>query len=167
MKLVLSFAIAAVAFAQAPPPTLQAMAKRTFEGTHDLIIRSAQKAPEEVYSFQPSKDVRTFGQVIGHIVDTNYFFCSRLKGETASPVKDVEKTMKTKAELVKAMQDVKAYCAPVIDATDEKKMVNNGQREVPGLGMVFNMNGHTWEHYGNLSTYMRMKGIVPPSSEPR
>ncbi|MBX9604180.1 MAG: DinB family protein [Bryobacteraceae bacterium] len=168
MKLVLSFAMATVAFAQAQGPvTLQSMAKRQFDVTHDFVTKSAQKAPEDLYGFQPSKDVRTFGQILGHIAETNYFFCGRLKGDSSNPGKDLEKTLKTKAELVKALQDVRAYCAPVFDTLDEKKTVNNGQRDVPAIGMVYNMNGHTWEHYGNLTTYMRMKGVVPPSSEPR
>jgi len=165
MKLLLPLlAFSAAAFAQPAPPTLMTQAQAGFNRTHDYVIRSAEKMPAESFSFKPAPDVRTFGELIGHIAETNYFFCSSMKGEE-NPGKDIEKLKTTKADLVKAMKDVKAYCEPIVKSMNAETMVKSGQREIPGLGVVFNMNSHTNEHYGNMTTYMRIKGVVPASSE--
>jgi len=164
MKLALSLlAFSAAAFAQ-QPPTLMTQAQTGFTRSHDYVLRSAIKMPADAFSFQPTPQVRTFGALIGHIVETNYYFCSTMKGEE-NPGKDIEKTKTTKDALVQAVKDVQAYCEPVVKSMGVDTKVKNGTRELPGLGVVFNMNAHTLEHYGNMTTYMRIKGIVPASSE--
>ena len=67
--------------------------------------------PEADYSFKPVDTVRTFGQILAHVADSNYFYCARSKGE-APPVPDgtLEKTATTKAAIVKALGESVAYC---------------------------------------------------------
>ena len=164
MKMVLSLvAFSAAAFAQ-QSPTLMTQAQTGFNRSHDYVLRSAVKMPAEAFSFKPTPEVRSFGALIGHIVETNYFFCSSMKGEE-NPGKDIEAKKTTKEVLVQAVKDVKAYCEPIVNSMTVETKVKSGPRELPGLGVVFNMNGHTLEHYGNMSTYMRLKNIVPASSE--
>src|ERR1700748_2768235 len=67
------------------------------------VVRAAQKMPEENYSFKPTPEVRSFGQLVGHVADANYMFCSQATGET-NPSKDIEKTKTSKADLVAAIQ---------------------------------------------------------------
>ena len=74
-----------------------------------VVIAAAEKMPEESYSFKPTPEVRSFGQLVGHLADANYFFCSTAAGET-KPDSDAEKSKTTKADLVTALKDAVAYC---------------------------------------------------------
>lgn len=153
---------AGAAFAQ-QPPSLVGNAKAGWDRLNDLILKSAQKMPDENWGFKPVADVRSFGEIVGHVVETNYGACARLKGETANPAQGAEK--KSKADLVKMMGDMKAFCAPVFEGLTPDKTIKIGNREIIVVAQIFGLNAHTNEHYGNLVTYMRIKGIVPPSSE--
>ena len=131
------------------------------------VVRAAQKMPEENYSFKPTPEVRSFGQLVGHVADANYMFCSQATGD-ANPSKDIEKTKTSKADLVAAVKDAVAYCTKSFDSmTDAKgsemvKLFNFNLARIT----LFSLNtAHTDEHYGNMVTYMRLKGIVPPTSE--
>jgi uncharacterized damage-inducible protein DinB len=120
-------------------------------------------------------EVRTYGQFIGHIADANFLFCSRAKGEANPNTDSIEKTKTSRADLIKALNDSMAYCDPVYASLTDATAVefvkvpaaNNTTREVVRAAPLMNNNSHNNEHYGNLVTYMRSKGIVPPSSEPR
>ena len=72
------------------------------------IIRAAEKMPEENYAFKPTPEVRSFGQLIGHVADAQYLFCSAVLGKP-NPAPGVEKSKTTKAELVQALKDAFAY----------------------------------------------------------
>jgi len=132
----------------------------------NTIMRSAQKMPEENYSFQPTPEVRTFGQLIGHLADAQYEFCGPVKGDGKQM--NIEKTVKTKADLVAALKEAFAYCDPLYDsltAASGAQKVKFFGREMTKFGILeFNV-AHANEHYGNIVTYMRIKGLVPPSSE--
>jgi Uncharacterized protein conserved in bacteria len=155
-------------FAQAQNP-VSSDTKATWEVIKGYITKAAEKMPEEHYSFRPTDQVRTFGQLVGHIADAQYAMCSAAKEEKRSPL-GIEKTKTTKAELVAALKESSAYCDEVYNGmTDEKGqgVVKLFGRDRSRLG-VLNFNiAHDYEHYGNLVTYMRMKGLVPPSSERR
>lgn len=131
------------------------------------IERAAEKMPEEEYAFKPDPAVRSFGQILGHIADVDYLFCSAALGEN-TPSAGVEKAKKTKAELTSALHDAFAYCnrayAALSDANANEKVKAFGQ-ERNKLGVLWFNASHNLEHYGNLVVYMRLKGIVPPSSE--
>jgi uncharacterized damage-inducible protein DinB len=131
------------------------------------VVRAAEKMPEENYSFKPTPEVRSFGQLVGHVADANYMFCSQATGEP-NPVQGIEKTKTSKADLVSAIKDAVAYCNKSFDSMTDAK----GSQMVKLFGFnlakltLFSLNtAHTDEHYGNMVTYMRLKGIVPPTSE--
>jgi len=130
------------------------------------IVKAAQKMPEENYSFKPTPEVRSFGQIIGHVADAQYLFCSAVKGEKKSP--DNEKTKTSKADLVAALQEAFAYCDGVYNAMTDAAAPNLlkffGQ-DATKLGVLSFNVAHDNEHYGNIVTYMRLKSLVPPSSE--
>ncbi len=133
-----------------------------------LVAASAEAMPEQHYAFKPTPEVRTFGQLIGHLANEHYLLCSPVKGE-ANPQKDVDFEKKTtKADLVKALADSNAYCDGVYSSLkDEPKNLQPtpGRRDTPFGALLMNVT-HDSEHYGNIVTYLRMKGIVPPSSQP-
>ncbi len=131
------------------------------------VVAAAQKMPEENYSFKPTPEVRSFGQIIGHVADAQYMFCSRAIGETM-PMKDIEKTKTSKADLIAALKDGISYCMNAYGSMTDAKAAE--MTKMMGFQMaritIFSLNtAHTDEHYGNLVTYMRLKGLVPPTSE--
>jgi uncharacterized damage-inducible protein DinB len=150
---------------------LSASAKRTYDIIKGYITRAAEKMPEENYAFKPTPDVRSFGQLVGHISDANYGFCSAAAGEKPpaggfqSPI---EKGTTTKADLQKALADSFAYCdkahAGMTDAAGAATTKFFGGEMAKLSILEFNTH-HDFEHYGNIVTYMRLKGLVPPSSE--
>ncbi len=165
---------AARAYAQATNP-LSAGAKRTYDIIKGYTIRAAAKMPEEHYAFKPTPDVRSFGQLLGHVADSNFVFCSSAAGEKPpqggfEPSVSIEQTMKTKAELEKALANSFAYCdkvhAGMTDATGAQT-TKFFTGEMAKLSILEFNTHHDFEHYGNMVTYMRLKGLVPPSSETR
>jgi uncharacterized damage-inducible protein DinB len=133
------------------------------------IERAAEKMPEEEYAFKPDPASRSFGQILGHIADAGYLFCSTVLGES-SPSPGIEKTRTTKAELRAALHDAFTYCNRAYDALTDagaNETVKAFGQERNKLGALWFNASHNLEHYGNLVVYMRLKGIVPPSSDPK
>jgi len=133
------------------------------------IERAAEKMPEEQYAFKPDPAVRSFGQILGHIADADYLFCSGVLGEK-NPSPGIEKTKTTKAELISALREAFTYCNRAYDALTDanaNELVKAMGQERNKLGVLWFNASHNLEHYGNLVVYMRLKGITPPSSEQR
>ena len=137
-----------------------------YDRLKDLYVRSAELMPEEHFGFKPAPDVRTYGEILGHVANENYLFCSAAKGEENPNKADFEKTT-GKAALVQAIKNSFAYCDPAYRMEETKAM-----EEVTFFGnkgsrlwvLIFNAT-HDSEHYGNIVTYLRIKGLVPPSSQ--
>ncbi len=160
---------AAPAAAAAPENPLSAYNKKMYAGVKDIILRSADKMPEENYNFKPTEAVRSYGEVLGHVAESQYYFCSTVLGEK-SPGPGVDKKKTAKADVVAALKEAFAYCDKAYDSlTDASgaQTVKFFAGDAPKLSVLSVNNMHTMEHYGNLVTYMRLKNIVPPSSEPR
>src|ERR1039457_811043 len=153
----------------APANPLVAVSRTIFNISKGDVLGSAAKIPDELWSFQPTKEVRTVAQLFAHVADGQYEFCG-VVAEGKSVSKDIEKTLKTKAEILPALKDAFAYCdaayAKMTDA-DAAVLVSFFNMKITKLGAMDFNTAHNMEHYGNLVTYMRIKGIVPPSSEPR
>ena len=153
--------------ATALPNPITASEKGFYGVVSGEVIAGAEKMPEENYSFKPTPDVRSFGELVGHLADAQYLFCSTALGEQ-DPVKAIEKTKTSKADLVAALKDGVAYCNKAFAGmTDAKgsQMVKMMNFDVAKLSVLSINTAHTDEHYGNMVTYLRLKGIVPPSSE--
>ncbi len=173
----LAVPLAAQTNQQAPPKDLSAWLRNSYASNRKFIARTADKMPEALYGMRPGAqpEVRTFGQLIGHLANFNYRWCSDAKGEK-NPMEesDFEK-LTAKGDLVNALYGALTYCAGAYAMlTDANSMdMVQGTRDdgakVPVLRisrLIVNF-AHNNEHYGNLVTYMRIKSIVPPSSEPR
>jgi uncharacterized damage-inducible protein DinB len=148
-----------------------------FKANRNNIVRSAEKMPEENYTMRPGlqETVRTFGAQLGHIANYNYLWCSQAKGEkNPNAGNDLEKLTK-KAEFVNALNDAFDYCegvyAALTDAsgTEMIDITQENGRKTRNLRMALLIlnYGHNNEIYGSMVTYMRMKSITPPASEPR
>ncbi len=154
--------------ASAPANPLSTWNKAAFARLKDILLRSAQKMPEENYSFKPTEAVRSYGQIIGHVADAQYLFCSMALGEK-NPGLNIEQTKSSKADLVAALSSAFAYCDKAYDGMTDASAVQTIKlfgNDAPRLSALTVNNMHDMEHYGNLVTYMRLKNIVPPSSEP-
>ena len=164
--------------AQQPPTTVAAYVRNAYMGVRNNILRSAEKMPEEYFGLRPGpqEEVRTFGQHLGHVAIYNFLWCSQAKGEkNPNAGNNLEKTLKTKAEFMKALNDAFAYCDPaytaltdasgmeIVDITQE----SGRQTRLPRMALLIMNLSHNNEIYGNMITTMRMKSIVPSSSEPR
>jgi uncharacterized damage-inducible protein DinB len=157
----------ALAQGAAPANPITVSEKGVYSFVSGAVVGAAEKMPEENYSFKPTPDVRSFGQLVGHVADASYMFCSQAAGEP-NPGKQFEKTKTSKSDLVAAIKEGAAYCNKVFDGMTDAK----GSEMVKMFGFnlakitVLSLNtAHTDEHYGNMVTYMRLKGIVPPTSE--
>ena len=165
--------IASVAWADAPkaPPANPLTGSMTFmyERVKKFIVDSAAVMPEKEYAFKPTPDVRSYGQLIGHLADAQYMFCSAAKKE-AQPKKDIEKTVTTKAALQKELAAAFAYCDPIYKATTDASLHDpvelfGGKFGPMSKFVALDLNiTHDNEHYGNIVTYLRLKKIVPPST---
>src|SRR5580765_1193293 len=117
---------AAAQQAQQPPATVAAYVRNAYMGVKNNILRSAEKMPEEYFGLRPGpqEEVRTFGQHLGHVAIYNFLWCSQAKGEkNPNAGNNLEKTLKTKAEFMKALNDAFAYCDPAYNAlTDASGM---------------------------------------------
>jgi uncharacterized damage-inducible protein DinB len=160
-------ALCAGALAQDNP--LSTSIKIEYGLAKNVITRAADKVPEADYGFKPTEEVRSFGQLVGHVADAQYAFCSAAMGDK-NPAPAVEKTKTSKADLVQALKEAFTYCDKAYDGMTDataSQMMKFFGRETPKLGVLAFSNMHDYEHYGNMVTYMRLKHIVPPSSEPR
>jgi uncharacterized damage-inducible protein DinB len=163
---VVILALACTAPAQGQDNPLSAEAKSDYQIVRNFVLRAAEKMPDESYAFKPTPEVRSFGQLIGHIADDQYEYCAPIKGEHQSA--NFEEQTPPKAQMVAMLKTAFAYCDIVydtlIDASAADKVKFRG-RDLPKLLVLTHHAGHAWEHYGNIVVYMRLKGLVPPSSE--
>ena len=160
-----ALAAASILNAQTANP-LSTEAKQAYTTVKNDILRSAEKMPEENYAFKPAPRVRTFGQILGHLAEEQYLFCSRVKGEQKAV--DVEKTKTSKADLTAALREAFAYCDAVYDELTDAgavQMIHTGASQRTKLRILWGNTVHDSSHYGNLVTYLRIKGLVPPSTE--
>ena len=164
-RLIAVFGIACILAAQDASP-LVTEARQAFTAVKYNILMSAEKMPEENYNFKPAPRIRTFAQILGHIAEEQYFFCGALKGEEKAV--DVEKSETAKAEVIAALKDSLAYCEAVYDGITDAtavQMIKEGKAQRTRLRIIWGNTMHDNSHYGNLVTYMRIKGLVPPSTE--
>ncbi|HSL22881.1 MAG TPA: DinB family protein [Vicinamibacterales bacterium] len=160
----------------APAPdrsTTTGAAIGTYRTVKGYIQRSAEKMPADQFGFQPTPEVRSFGQVLAHIADGNYLLCAPALGEPSpneAVMDKIEKDKLSREALLKALNESFAFCDKAYDKLTEatgNERVSFMKQERTRAGLLWFHAVHSFEHYGNLVTYMRLKGIVPPSSEPR
>jgi len=148
------------------PADLSADVRNDYRTVRDYFIRAAEKMPDASYGFRPSPDVRSYGQQVAHVADDQYNLCAPARGEVRKAAyTEIENTLSAKADLVAALKAAFAYCDAPYDAlTDASGAEIVATRRTRFAMLNWNL-WHTWEHYGNVVVYLRMKGLVPPSSE--
>ena len=156
---------------QSLSPSLAAVAKTMHATIRRNIAEAAERMPAEDYAYKPTPQVRTFAEVLGHIANANFFFCSQAQGQRSPSTTNLE-TVTEKAVLVKSLLESLTYCDTVYDATTDSNfnqpvtvggLGNKPTQTIRGAVLMFNTT-HNNEHYGNIVVYMRLKGQVPPST---
>ena len=162
-------ACAPIVYAQAASNPLTQGTKAIYGMAKTNVLKAAEEMPEESYSFKPTPDVRSFGAIVAHVADAQYGFCSAVSGDgTKSP--GIEKSKTSKADIIQGLKDGFAYCDKAFDAMTDlhaAEIIQFFGRQIPKLSVLDFNNAHTYEHYGNMVTYLRIKGLVPPSSQGR
>ena len=161
-------AVSSSSYAQSANP-MTANGKLQFGALTGFVVRSAEKVPEDLYSFRATPEVRSMAELFGHVADAMFAMCSTAAG-TKPPRTGIEKVVTAKPALIAALKEGVSYCNSVYDSMTDAR----GSSETvpfyfgptPRLSVLYFVVTHTYEHYGNLVTYMRLKNIVPPSSEP-
>lgn len=137
-----------------------------YERLKDLYVRSAEQMPAEHYGYRPTPEVRTFGEILGHVANENYLFCASAMGAQNPNETDFE-SVTDKSEMVAAVKASFEYCDPAYQMAEARAMEQVeffGQQGSRLWVLMFNVV-HDSEHYGNIVTYLREKGEVPPSSQ--
>jgi uncharacterized damage-inducible protein DinB len=156
---------------QALSTSMAVVAKAMHTTIRRNLAEAADIMPANEYAFKPTAEVRSFAQVVGHVANANFFFCSEAVG-APFPSKTNVAILTTKDDVLKALLDSLTYCDTIYQETTDANF--GGRVTVGGLGnkptpttrgatLMFNTT-HNNEHYGNLVVYLRLKGIVPPST---
>jgi uncharacterized damage-inducible protein DinB len=154
------------AFGQSGNP-LSTEVKGAYTNVKNNILKAADKVSEADYAFKASPEVRPFGQLLGHVADSNLRTCSAMNG--AAKTGDAS-TKTAKADIVAALKDSFAECDKAIDSLTDAtatQMVTMGRGQRSKIGTLWGTVSHDNEMYGTMSVYMRLKGLVPPSTEGR
>jgi uncharacterized damage-inducible protein DinB len=184
MKKLIGFAIcivAALASAQQGKPkeehrTVTQVLDHAVSNLEREFNPAADAMPADKYDFAPTngefKEVRTFGQQIKHVAAVNYIFGAAILGEKP-PVETGEEegpaSVKSKAEILKYLQESFAYVHQAIATINERNLVEPvkspfGEGSVTRLGLTTAVSAHGFDHYGQMVEYLRMNGIIPPAS---
>jgi uncharacterized damage-inducible protein DinB len=130
------------------------------------ITTAAEELPESTYAYKPAPEVRSFGQLVGHVAGAQYLICGAALGDPPRNEDEIEKTRKTKAELIAALKASTKYCGRAYAQSDQAAQAKTklfGQERTRLYALGLNAT-HDAEHYGNIVTYLRINGVVPPSS---
>jgi uncharacterized damage-inducible protein DinB len=166
-SILLLMAIATPAFAQQQSAAANigvSSTKMMFMMGHNYIARAAEQTPDSLWSFKPTPDVRSLGELYGHVAGSEHMICAIALGEKP-PAVDYEKM--GKAQVIEGLKSGAAYCdkAYAMSDADAGAMVTLfGSQRTKLFTLTLNAT-HDWEHYGNIVTYLRLKGMVPPSSQ--
>jgi uncharacterized damage-inducible protein DinB len=156
-----------IAFSQgAPDPAISAI-RTQWQGAIDNITKAAEELTDAEYAYRPIAGVRSFGELVGHVAGTQNLICAAVLGDKQPAEDAIEKSAKTKAALVAALKASTAYCdkAYAITAAQGAAIVDMFGDKSSKVGALTLNAVHDGEHYGNIVTYMRMQGKVPPSSK--
>ncbi len=138
-----------------------------FAGIESTVMATAETTPESLYGYRATPDVRTIGQILAHIADAQKALCEGTHGQNVNLTDTFEKTATTKPSIIAALKDTFAGCRAVmakLSESDAARQVPFGKDPAAISTILAFTISHSNEHYGNLVTYLRLNGVVPPSS---
>ena len=132
------------------------------------LVEAAEKMPEAHYGFKPTPEIRPFGQLVAHAALQQFRMCSMLKGEPSPRKDEKEDAARTRTEAIALLKASTAYCDPLVTAMTDAVMpelVTAGEMKVAKGLLPASLISHGQEMYGTMAVYLRLKGIVPPTTE--
>lgn len=162
-----TLASTSAAHAQAPANAAMAALREQWKSAIGNIAAAANELTEAEYAYRPIASVRTFGELIGHVAGSQNMYCALVLGDKPPAEDAIEKGAQTKEALVTALTASTAYCAKAyaISGAALSRSVDMFGQKGTKVGALTQNAVHDGEHYGNIVTYMRMQGKVPPSSK--
>ena len=157
---------AASAIAQSANPFMSEL-KQFYTVRKGDLLKAADRMPAENYDFKPTPEIRTFGQLIAHIADAQMSFCSGARGK---PIRLNAASKTSKADLVAALKASFDECDGVFDTTTDAiatQMIKTGDSEHSKFWALLYATLHDNEEYGYLAVYLRLKELIPPSTNSR
>jgi uncharacterized damage-inducible protein DinB len=127
----------------------------------DKLMKSAAAMPESKYSYRPTKDVRSFAEILNHVADISYILCSNVKGE-ANPATATAKG--SKAEIMAYLKGSFDYCDGVYSGFTDAHLNDPADfwgAKTNKMFVLTQVGNHDALHYGNIVTYLRINGLVP------
>ena len=157
---------------QTPAPTsetltLSSQMLRGYQNIQRDLAEAAEKMPDEHYGFRPTPDIKPFGQLVAHVALAQFRVCALLTGEPNPRKDDKEDASRTKADALALLKASTAYCDPPVSALTETAMTEltkAGQLQVAKGLVPVELVTHGMEMYGTMAVYLRLKGIVPPTT---
>jgi len=137
--------------------------QRYFNVVRRNLETSADVMPAEKYSFRLTDGQMTFAEWLIHATQRNYSDCAVLKSEPVLAAEKQAAKLKEKAEVSKALKDSFAYCAEALQSLTDQKAISSDPVSYAFLHLVVHNN----EIYGNIVGYLRVSGIIPPSTASR
>ena len=137
---------------QAATPAIADELRKGFGELHNAVAKSADLVPADKYAYRPVATVRTFGELVAHVADSYIWYCNRASGRNLDWSDAIEKGKTDKATVTQKLKESLAVCTSAYSSSTSNT-----------LGLLSNFS-HTNQHYGNIVTYLRMMGLVPPTS---
>ena len=153
-----------------PATSFLAPTKATWDSTRTLVLGLADSVPEDKYDFKATPAVRTFREILIHLIGENYTFFGRVSGDSLGGNARFD-TLKSRAEVMQALRESYDYGARVWAGLTEEKalemVAGRGGQQVQRWAAILGVIQDNMNHYGNLVVYLRLNGIVPPRSAAR
>jgi uncharacterized damage-inducible protein DinB len=132
------------------------------------MVAAADLMPAEKYNFKPTPEMNSFGHVVMHIAQSNYFLCAKISGQAAPDVKLADTDGKDK--LVAGLKASFEFCSTVLASVDDSKLSDPvtlfGNRQTSRAGALITLSDDWYDHYGAQAMYLRLNGILPPTAQP-
>jgi len=148
--------------------TLSGEMLRGYQSVQRNLAEAAEKMPEANYGFKPTPEIRPFGQLVAHAALMQFNTCAILKGEPSPRKDEKEDAPRTRTEAIALLKASTAYCDPLVTPlsdTTMPEMVKTKDLEVAKGLLPASLISHGQEMYGTMAVYLRLKGIVPPTTE--
>ena len=174
LGLAMGMILAAIGWGQAPmaapagPMGPAAEVQRSYAGLKTNILKAANTMPADVYNFKPIPEVRTFARVVNHVTEAQLHACAAANGTAASALPTVPPETSDKPVILQALQESFAECDKAFAALTDSNLSDPrplGSAHRSRIGLLWGTVSHDNEQYATLALYMRLKGLLPPSSE--
>jgi uncharacterized damage-inducible protein DinB len=150
-----------------PAITLRSDLQKDWTEMKDRMMKIADAMPEDKFGFKPTPAQRNYGEQILHVAGANVMIMKTLGAKVPAPTINDKAT--AKADILKALADSYDYGTAVLNEQTDQSLLEavQGPRFLgtsTRARFVWATLGHAWDEYGNMTTYLRLNGIVPPAS---